>query len=876
MGSVFFRDSRVSENETMPTDHLLTILIPTRNRAAKLDDALNSLVRAIEHADCAGNVVVTCVDNYSTDATRSVVEQFAASHAFVEYRHQDRECRTAEESLQNALQYAEGEYVWSFGDEDRVVETALASLLPVLEGAGPALVLLNLVAQVEEARHGYFDAPYPTIAYARGLDLFRGFGLVSATTTISCLCFRRAGLSLAEWQRLSGISPIYSHSVAMMLAFHDRPAVVIPKPLVVYTANTLSEEYGRITRVASERRQLTLFSFTIGLIRLLTEASSRLGLPIETFHSFEEIELSKSNWQVKNSLLGFFIARMALEQISLGRKSRHAEEKFSRDQRQEILDFFERSPHPALMNIMLVALDLDRDRRGVLTTRAGRLLEDLRDSLEMNERAWFAVGRASPGEATRAAILYPKGRPFKFARGVPGDADGRPAKMEDQETIVLTILIPSYNRAPNLARQLRGLAEAGLGHEQDVEVLVAANASTDRTPAVARAAKHLLPNLRVLDYREFVDSAEENVNRAFPQVRGRYVWLLGDDDEIVVPTLHLLLNIVRSGGAADAYVFNQLNAREYEAGANLRRHKLIYNFELPGAIREECAFSECDYRDLVRRHGLTTAMALLSRYVLRKSAFVDSADYIAVSKIYSHVFGFMRALAGKRTVFVNYPLVARKTSEVGERFRTLTNKASQPAFWPWTTGLIRLARHAERAGLLGPGFLVEIAETHPDGSHFRLVDEMFLQVLRQMEHYVETGDPMQLQSVAEMEEFHGYFQNLAAKENLPLITMMTWHSRLDGLRQMQIAGRESGAVLLPKLALLARDLMEAKQYLLKRCIVRRDIGAMDRLFFFLIWKVRRNPWLYSVGRKLRTARSFGLGARLTQTYAQILHKELWP
>lgn len=308
----------------MSADPLLTILIPTRNRATKLGEALDSLVRAIEHADCEKRVVVTCVDNYSTDATRSVVERFAASHAFVKYRHQDRECRTAEESLQNALQYAEGEYVWSFGDDDRVVETALASLLPVLEGASPDFVLLNLVAQVEEARHGYFDAPYATIAYAQGLDLFRDFGLVWATTTISCLCFRRAGLSVAEWQRLSGISPIYSHSVAMMLAFHDRPAVVIPKPVVVYTANTLSEEYGRISH-ARERQQPTLFSFTIGLIRLLTEASARLGLPIETFHGVEEIELSKSKWQVKSSLLGFFIARMALKQILLGRKSRQAE-----------------------------------------------------------------------------------------------------------------------------------------------------------------------------------------------------------------------------------------------------------------------------------------------------------------------------------------------------------------------------------------------------------------------------------------------------------------------------------------------------------------------------------------------------------------------
>jgi len=852
----------------VPITPLLTILIPTRSRAAKLDDALASLVRAIEYADCAQRVVVTCVDNYSTDATRSVVERFAATHAFVEYRHQDRECRTDEESLQNALQYAAGKYVWSFGDDDQVVETALAELMPVLDSGRADFVLLNRVAQVGERVHGYFEAPYPTITYAQGLDLFRDFGLISATTTISCLCFRRGGLSVQEWQRLSDISPVYSHSVAMMLAFHDRPAVVIPKPVVVYRANTLSGERGRITRVSAEQRQLTLYSFTLGLIRLLSEASARLGLPVEAFHAFEGIELSKSNWQLNNSLLGFFVARMVLEQILLGRKSGRAEERFTDEQRQTILGFFERSLPPVLANTMQIAFGLDRGRQGVSEARVLMLLRGLSGSLETAENVWFMAGRSTPDAARRAAILYPKGRPFKFARGTPGGSDGEPMRMEPGE-LALTILIPTYNRDRNLARQLRGLAESALGHEHDVEVLVAANACTDRTAAVLRAAKHMLPNMRALEYQEFVDSAEENVNRAFPQASGRYVWLLGDDDEIVVPTLRLLLNMVVSGAGADAYVFNQLNAREYEAGANLHRHNLIHHFELPGAMREDSALVEGDYRDLVRRHGLTTAMALLSRHVLRKSAFVDSADYIAVSKIYSHVFGFMRALAGKRTVFVNYPLVARKTSEVSERFRRLTRKASQPIYWPWTTGLIRLARHAEKAGVVDPGFLVGVVETHPDGSHFRLVDEMFIQMLRQMMHYVETGEPMQLPSADEMREFLEYFQELAPKENLPVMTMATLHARLEGLRQMQIVGRLSNAALLPRLALFMHELRDVKQYMLKRATIQPDVGAMDQLIFFLAQKARRNPWLYSVGRKLLAAKAFGLGARMQKSISSM-------
>jgi len=100
------------------------------------------------------------------------------------------------------------------------------------------------------------------------------------------------------------------------------------------------------------------------------------------------------------------------------------------------------------------------------------------------------------------------------------------------ENIILTIAIPTYNRAAFLDELLVGLR----GHSQlaealagEFEVLVVDNASTDTTPDVC--ARHL-PSLacgRIIRQKVNV-GFPGNLRTAFSAARGRHVWILCDDD----------------------------------------------------------------------------------------------------------------------------------------------------------------------------------------------------------------------------------------------------------------------------------------------------------------------------------------------------------
>jgi len=60
----------MSENNS-----ILTILIPTRNRAKNLDNTLRRIVLAIEYANVQNKVNVVVVNNFSTDNTDEILKK---------------------------------------------------------------------------------------------------------------------------------------------------------------------------------------------------------------------------------------------------------------------------------------------------------------------------------------------------------------------------------------------------------------------------------------------------------------------------------------------------------------------------------------------------------------------------------------------------------------------------------------------------------------------------------------------------------------------------------------------------------------------------------------------------------------------------------
>jgi glycosyltransferase involved in cell wall biosynthesis len=124
------------------------------------------------------------------------------------------------------------------------------------------------------------------------------------------------------------------------------------------------------------------------------------------------------------------------------------------------------------------------------------------------------------------------------------------ARGEDGREVLLSICVPTYNRAPKLARCIDQFERmlAGSAHAGAVEVVISNNESTDDTARVAAdAQERLSKHCPVRVYTQPVNlGMEPNFRFLYEHARGRYVWLCSDDDLLEEAALDPLLEDLRA------------------------------------------------------------------------------------------------------------------------------------------------------------------------------------------------------------------------------------------------------------------------------------------------------------------------------------------
>ncbi|BBD57810.1 glycosyl transferase family protein [Nostoc sp. HK-01] len=108
---------------------------------------------------------------------------------------------------------------------------------------------------------------------------------------------------------------------------------------------------------------------------------------------------------------------------------------------------------------------------------------------------------------------------------------------------LLTIAIPTYNRAELLNKQLAWLANAIQGFESDCEILVSDNCSTDHTQAVIQKWQAKLSNITFKSNRNPENlGVMRNIMYCLSSATTKYVWTIGDDDPIQDRTIPYIIN----------------------------------------------------------------------------------------------------------------------------------------------------------------------------------------------------------------------------------------------------------------------------------------------------------------------------------------------
>jgi abequosyltransferase len=119
---------------------------------------------------------------------------------------------------------------------------------------------------------------------------------------------------------------------------------------------------------------------------------------------------------------------------------------------------------------------------------------------------------------------------MKTSNGVSKDMP-KPLLPDPLTKPLLTIAIPTYNRAAYLRELLSSLA-GQLRDEAQLELIISDNGSPDETPAVVEES--IAGGMRIRYIRNTQNiGADANFLQCFEQARGKYVWLFSDDDLIV-------------------------------------------------------------------------------------------------------------------------------------------------------------------------------------------------------------------------------------------------------------------------------------------------------------------------------------------------------
>lgn len=213
---------------------LLTIAIPTYNRAKCLDRLLGVLLKQL-YGESRVEVIVS--DNASTDNTPAVVEAYRLQGLEIHYlRNEDN--RGPDFNILQCYEKAAGNYVWIFSDDDLIAPGTLKRVLAALTTLLYDIVCIRAYFfEGDYIRHRDL-APVPDIELARAEDLARRVHVIF--TFISGVIVNKERISSVPHRpfdsllgtNLVQLGPFYT------ALNHHRRSLLIRDPLIAATGNT--------------------------------------------------------------------------------------------------------------------------------------------------------------------------------------------------------------------------------------------------------------------------------------------------------------------------------------------------------------------------------------------------------------------------------------------------------------------------------------------------------------------------------------------------------------------------------------------------------------------------------------------------------------
>lgn len=183
---------------------------------------------------------------------------------------------------------------------------------------------------------------------------------------------------------------------------------------------------------------------------------------------------------------------------------------------------------------------------------------------------------------------------------------------------LLTIAIPTFNRANILFYSISNILEQIRGY--DIELLISDNRSTDNTQEIVREFMSINKQVRLTINRS-EQSADYNILNSLKESKGDYIWLMGDDDFLMVGSIPSIMKCIDKN-----VVLIHVNT----CGV-LSKGKKLYS---PKRYKDQGIIYYSDINEFIKKIGIY--ITFLSGLIIKRSCFNHLDQNLVESFIGTH------------------------------------------------------------------------------------------------------------------------------------------------------------------------------------------------------------------------------------------------
>lgn len=217
-------------------------------------------------------------------------------------------------------------------------------------------------------------------------------------------------------------------------------------------------------------------------------------------------------------------------------------------------------------------------------------------------------------------------------------------------SIKLSIAIPTYNGSRYIREALDSIISQLDDIDEEVEIVVSDNASTDQTPEIIREYQNKYSFIKYFRNEENI-GADRNFDLAIRRSAGEYVWLFSDDDVMVLGGVRKSLNVL-NGHPELAAIF--VNWGNYSP--DLKQ----CNIERTIDIQEDIFFKTADdFLSTVRLNPI-----FVSSNIIRRSLWEQTHCDIHMGSNWIHYATLLTIIAGHYSYCIAEPYVMYRTGNI--------------------------------------------------------------------------------------------------------------------------------------------------------------------------------------------------------------------